>query len=159
MSLSNDHLYHLLAENQAAYVRCIDDDALESWPDFFDEVCHYRITTADNHRRGLEAGLMYADSKGMLRDRISALREANIYEQQSYRHVLSPPLIRTRESNGISSETSFLVARIMRTGETELFVTGRYFDRYRIDGERLLIRERIVACDSARIDTLLALPL
>jgi anthranilate 1,2-dioxygenase small subunit len=59
----------------------------------------------------------------------------------------------------VSCETGFLVARIMRTGETTLFSTGRYIDRCRIENEILLIQERVVVCDSARIDTLLALPL
>jgi anthranilate 1,2-dioxygenase small subunit len=52
-----------------------------------------------------------------------------------------------------------MVARIMRTGETTLFATGRYVDCYRIKNDQPLIRERKVVCDSNRIDTLLALPL
>ena len=40
------------------YARSIDEDALEIWPSFFAETCLYRITTADNHERGFEAGLI-----------------------------------------------------------------------------------------------------
>ena len=50
---------------QAAYVRCIDSNALESWPDFFTDQCLYKVTTAENHKQGFEAGIIYADSKGM----------------------------------------------------------------------------------------------
>jgi anthranilate 1,2-dioxygenase small subunit len=159
MSLTPDRLYRLLGEAQAAYARCIDDDALEAWPDFFTEKCRYIVTTAENYRDGLPAGLIYADSRGMLTDRVSALREANIYEQQSYRHILATPFIRECRDGEVTAETGFIVARIMRTGETSLFATGRYMDRYRVDDERLLISERVVVCDSAQIDTLLALPL
>ena len=56
-------------------------------------------------------------------------------------------------------ETPFLVARIMRGGETEIFATGRYLDLYVLNGESAKLAERIVVCDSSRIDTLLALPL
>jgi len=63
----------------ADYARAIDDDRLEDWPAFFTDKCVYKITSADNHRRGLELGVVYADSNGMLRDRVAALREANIY--------------------------------------------------------------------------------
>ena len=69
---------------QAAYIRCIDNNALEAWPDFFLDQCLYKVTTAENHRNGFEAGIIYADSKGMLIDRIAALapgqrlREANL---------------------------------------------------------------------------------
>src|SRR5262245_63862987 len=72
----------------ADYARAIDDDRLEDWPGFFTEKCLYKVTSADNHRRGLEVGVIYADSNGMLRDRVAALREANIYERQSYRHLV-----------------------------------------------------------------------
>ena len=68
---------------QAAYIRCIDGNTLESWPGFFLDQCLYVVTTAENHRSGFEAGIIFADLKGMLIDRIEALREANIYEKQA----------------------------------------------------------------------------
>ena len=77
-----------LVQLNADYARAIDDDRLEAWPEFFDDPCLYTITSADNHRRGLPAGLIYADSRGMLRDRVMALRKANIYEAQTYRHLV-----------------------------------------------------------------------
>ena len=55
---------------QAAYIRCIDNDALESWPDFFLDQCLYVVTSAENHKNGFEGGIIYADTKGMLIDRI-----------------------------------------------------------------------------------------
>lgn len=144
---------------QSAYARAIDDDRLEEWPDYFEEQCLYKITTAANHRDGLEAGIVFANSPGMLRDRVSALREANIYERHGYRHILGAPSIFTEDEEGVRSETPFLVARIMRDGETDLFATGRYLDRYRLANGGAKLIERIVVCDSSRIDTLLALPL
>ena len=83
----------LIARAQNAYVRCIDNGQIEAWPDFFEDNCLYKITTADNHSRGLEAGVIFANSKGMLRDRIASLREANIYERHAYRHFLGEVLL------------------------------------------------------------------
>ena len=80
-----------VAQLNAEYARAIDDDRLEDWPGFFTEPCLYTITTAENHRRGLPAGIIYADSKGMLEDRVAALREANIFERQAYRHLVGLP--------------------------------------------------------------------
>jgi anthranilate 1,2-dioxygenase small subunit len=153
-----------ILEAQGHYVRCIDDDRLEDWPGFFVEECHYRITTADNHRRGLPAGIVWADSRGMLVDRVSALREANIYERHSYRHLLGAPAVLSAEPTpdgavDVRSETSFLVVRITGDGPTDLFASGRYIDRYLVGDDRALLRERVVVCDSSRIDTLLAVPL
>ncbi|OZM76073.1 terephthalate 1,2-dioxygenase [Pseudonocardia sp. MH-G8] len=171
-----------ILEAQGHYVRCIDDDRLEDWPGFFVDECHYRITTADNHRRGLPAGIVWADSRGMLVDRVSALREANIYERHSYRHLLGAPAVLSAEPTpgvlsaeptpgvlsaepapdgavDVRSETSFLVVRITGDGPTDLFASGRYIDRYLVGDDRALLCERVVVCDSSRIDTLLAVPL
>jgi 3-phenylpropionate/cinnamic acid dioxygenase small subunit len=143
----------------ADYARAIDDDRLEDWPGFFTDKCLYKVTSADNHRRGLEVGVIYADSNGMLRDRVTALREANIYERQSYRHIVGLPAIVGGESEITHAETPFLVVRIMRDGTMDLFATGRYLDALVDDGGVLRLRERIVVCDSGRFDTLLAIPL
>ena len=148
-----------VAKLNADYARAIDDDRLEDWPAFFSEPCLYTITSADNHRQGMPAGLMYADSKGMLHDRVSALREANIYERQTYRHLIGLPAILGEKDGGVITETPFLVVRIMRDGRMDLFATGRYLDTLVEDAGALRFRERIVVCDSSRIDTLLAIPL
>lgn len=152
-----------IARAQAGYVRCIDSGDLEAWPDFFTDPCSYRVTSADNYRRGLPAGLIWADSRGMLKDRVSALREANIYERHSYRHLLGQPAVLSEsDASGAceaDSETPFLVLRITGDGPTDVFASGVYVDQYVIDAGSALLRRRVVVCDSSRIDTLLALPL
>ena len=157
--LDDDRLFRLVGAFHAAYARCIDDEGGTAWPEFFDEECLYVVTTDDNHRAGMSAGLIYAEGRGMLTDRITALEEANIYEQHGYRHLLGQPSIGAVDDDVIPVETSFLVARIMRTGETTIFATGRYLDQFVMYEDRLLLRERRVVCDSKQIDTLLALPL
>lgn len=148
-----------LAQLNAEYARAIDDDRLEEWPEFFIDACVYSITSVDNYRRGLPVGLMYADSKGMLQDRVTALRQANIYERQAYRHLVGLPAILGEGDAGVRVETSFLVVRIMRDGRMDLFATGRYVDVVVEVAGALRFRERVVVCDSSRVDTLLAIPL
>src|SRR6201990_3495494 len=113
--------FRLIALAQADYARCIDDDRLEAWPDFFSESCVYKITTAENLREGLDAGIIFANSRDMLRDRVSALREANIYERQSYRHILGQPYILSDNGSEVRSETSFLVIRIVQDGDSVIY--------------------------------------
>jgi 3-phenylpropionate/cinnamic acid dioxygenase small subunit len=154
-----DTLFRLAALN-TEYASCIDSDRLEAWPSLFHERCLYKITSADNHRRGYAAGLIYADSRGMLADRVASLREANIYERQSYRHIVSLPALVAADAGEIAAETSFLVVRTMRDGRMDLFAAGVYLDRVREDeAGRLRFAQRLVVCDSGRIDTLLAIPL
>ena len=152
-------LLPLVSQLNAEYARAIDDDRLEDWPGFFVEDCVYKITSADNYRQGLPVGVVYADSKGMLLDRVAALREASIYERQTYRHLVGLPAIVSAAGEAVRAETPFLVVRIMRDGTMSLFATGRYVDALVEDAGALRFRERIVVCDSSRIDTLLAIPL
>ena len=157
-----------IAALNTAYARAIDRDALEDWPAFFTARCRYRITHVENHEEGLLAGIVFADSRAMLEDRVAALREANIYERQRYRHLVGMPHLTgpavPRDADAapaalMTAETPFVVVRIMGTGEQSLFASGIYCDRFVREGERLLLDERIVVCDSTSIDTLLALPL
>ena len=127
---------------QAAYIRCIDQNELERWPEFFLDQCLYKVTTAENHKLGHEAGIIYADSKGMLIDRIAALREANVYEKQSYRHIVGLPNIVRNGGDEAASETPFLVVRIMHDGQTDVFATGLYLDVVRADGDSLKFARR-----------------
>lgn len=152
----NDKLIQLNAEYGAA----INDDRLEDWPGFFTEDCLYRVTTRANFRRNMPAGLIYADSREMLADRVLSLRKANIYESQGYRHIISVPRIMATEGDDRWTVcTGFLVLRINRNGITDVFATGDYHDVVVRNGDSLLFEKRDVVCDSSRIDTLLAIPL
>jgi anthranilate 1,2-dioxygenase small subunit/terephthalate 1,2-dioxygenase oxygenase component beta subunit len=148
-----------IAAFNARYVHTIDSDALEAWPDFFTEDCHYRITHVENEQEGLAAGIVYADSRAMLEDRVAALREANIYERQRYRHLLGVPLVESADGTAAQARTPFMVVRIMATGQSEVFATGEYQDRFVREAGVLLLAERVAICDSTVIDTLMALPL
>jgi 3-phenylpropionate/cinnamic acid dioxygenase small subunit len=148
-----------LVELNAAYARAIDNEKYEEWPEFFLDDCLYKVTTAENVAQGLDAGIIYADSRGMLHDRISALRQANIYERQRYRHIVGLPVVLGEDGGAADVETPFLIVRIMRDGRMEVFATGCYRDKVRLDAANTpRFAERIVICDGARFDTLVAIP-
>ncbi|HZQ75387.1 MAG TPA: aromatic-ring-hydroxylating dioxygenase subunit beta [Burkholderiales bacterium] len=142
----------------ARYCHALDEDRLEDWPDFFTEQGRYRIATAENEARGLPLPVLYAESRAMLRDRVASLRHANIYEPQRYRHLVSSVLLEPVSGKTVKAKSNFLVLRIMQSGETMLFASGRYLDTIAL-GEQPLYEERVVVCDSRRFDTLLAIPL
>ena len=145
----------------ARYAQAIDDDRLEEWPGFFTDSARYVVTTAENFEQGLPLGMIYATSRAMLQDRVRSLREANIYEAQRYRHVVGLPLLEPTQDGATRACTSFIVVRVMRSGETAVFATGCYRDVIVWDASDGALRfaERIVVLDSRQIDTLLALPL
>jgi 3-phenylpropionate/cinnamic acid dioxygenase small subunit len=143
----------------AAYAECIDDDRLEQWPDFFVQNCRYLITSRQSHEAGQRHGVVYAASRGMLTDRILALRRANIFEPHRYRHVIGPIRI-GKVADGVAEvRSNFIAVRIMHDGEMSLFAAGRYLDRIAVSAEPYRFIERLVILDSEKIDTLLVIPL
>jgi len=141
------------------YAACLDSDALERWPEFFTEDCRYRVTSAENYEAGLPLGLIYATSQNMLRDRVSALREANIYEPQRDRHLISGIRVEREEAGAFDVTANFLVVRTMQDGGMTLFAVGRYVDQVARAGAGWKFAKKDVVLDSRQIDTLLAIPL
>ena len=141
----------------------IDDDRLEDWPGHFSEECLYRVQTREGHANGWAIGLMHCEGRGMLRDRVLAIRHGNVFDPHTYRHVVSLPRFAPGSEGKPAAQrrvlTSFNVTRVMKTGEVSLFSVGTYDDLFTdVDGE-LLIRERNVLLDSRNLDTLLVIPI
>jgi anthranilate 1,2-dioxygenase small subunit len=143
----------------AAYADCIDDDRLEEWPDFFVDHCRYLITDRESHAAGYKHGVIYCASRGMLTDRVTAMRRVLVYEPHRYRHILGPSRLGKAEGRVAEARANFLAVRIMHDGETSLFATGRYLDRIDVSAAPFRFIERLVILDSQKIDTLLVIPL
>lgn len=143
----------------ADYVHCIDEDRLEEWPDFFTDDAQYRVLTRENHEQGLPLGLIYCDGKGMLRDRISALRTANVFEPHVYCHITGALKILDNTGGETRAQSNFTVMRTMADGAMSVFVCGKYIDRIVETDAGLKYAERTVILDSRRIDTLLVIPI
>jgi anthranilate 1,2-dioxygenase small subunit len=143
----------------ADYAHCLDNDELEAWPEFFTEDCRYRITSAENFEAGLPLGIVYATSKAMLVDRVMALRKANVYEPQRYRHMVGAIKIGAEDKGALPVVANFIVVRIMQDGAMTVFAAGRYVDRLVRQGDVCKFAQKEVVLDSRQIDTLLAIPL
>jgi anthranilate 1,2-dioxygenase small subunit len=141
------------------YVHCLDADEIERWPDFFTEDCFYRITSAENYEGGMPLGMIHATSRNMLTDRVSALRQANIYEPQRYRHLVSSIKIDDDREDTLDLTANFLVVRTMQEGDMTIFAAGRYLDQIRRQGEAWRFARKTVVLDSRQVDTLLAIPI
>lgn len=141
------------------YAACIDDDRLEEWSSYFTEDGRYIIITNENYDLGHMLGVVYCDGRGMLTDRINAMREANIYEPHRYRHMVGPPRILGVSNTEMQVETNFTVHRIMHSGETMLFASGKYLDQVVEIGGKMKFKERLAVLDSRQIDTLLVIPI
>jgi len=145
------------------YVHAIDDGDYERWPTFFTENGRYQVTGRDNHARGWVAGMLLCDNRDMMIDRIYSLRQVNVWEPHTYRHVIGPTrVLATRTENGVlavDAQTNYLCVRTMHDGEQKLFSPGRYVDQIVFDGAQPMFTSRLVLSDSNRIDTLLVIPI
>lgn len=143
----------------AGCAHAIDDDRLEEWPGFFAPDALYRITTRESEAAGLPIGIMHCEGRGMLADRVRALRVANVFEPHTYCHLLGAPGLARAGPGLVSARTNFAVVRTMQDGGMTLFAAGKYLDEIETGGERLLLRSRLVVLESRRVDVLLVIPL
>lgn len=148
----------------AAYGLCIDDDRLESWPDFFLPDARYRIIGRENVDLGLPAAIYYCDGRGMMVDRIVALRKANIYPAHTSRHVIGMASIIRMDGDGdhdgqtVAAQASYALFQTRADGESRIFSVGKYVDRFERVSGRLLLAERSCVYDTHRVSTLLVTP-
>jgi anthranilate 1,2-dioxygenase small subunit len=159
MSVISEAVRHQVEALNTRYIRAIDDDQLELWPDFFVENCVYKVVTRENFSRGLPLPVMECSSRGMLLDRVTGYRRVNVYEPQRYTHMLSGLTIATLDAERVTCRQNYLVVRTMVSGEMSIFSCGTYLDRVLLGADGAKFEERIVVQESRRIDTLLVIPL
>lgn len=148
-----------LDDLQTDYAHAVDDDDLEAWPEFFRADSVYKIVTRENHLAGLPMGILYCNSQGMMRDRVMALRTANIFEPHTHSHLLSRSRYAAGDNGEVTGRTNFQVVRTMEHGQMDLFAVGKYLDRIDISGDAPRFKERLVVLESRQIDVLLCYPL
>lgn len=147
---------HQLQEN---YIHALDNDRLEDWPEFFTDDCLYEIIPRENADAGLPIGIIYCDSKKMLRDRVLSLRHANIYEEHTYRHMTSGLVFKLIDADTVSAESSYVVVQTLQNGDSFVYQAGRYIDRVVRTAAGWRYAQRRVIYDTLRVPTLLATPI
>jgi anthranilate 1,2-dioxygenase small subunit len=152
-------LRHALRELYDEVADLLDDDRVESFPDYFVDDCTYRVTTRENYDEGLPGGMMYCDGIAMLRDRILAIRETQVYEPRSWRHFISGVRVLDIDGDTIRARANFLLTEAMSDAEPTLFMVGRYLDTLVRREGRLLFRERLVVCDNHHVRRSLIMPI
>jgi len=136
----------------------LDDNRVEELPGYFTDDCLYKVISRENYSEGLPAATIYCDGNGMLRDRILAMRETQVYEPRSWRHFISGVRVLAVEGDTIRARANFLVTESMSDADPTLFLVGQYLDTLvRRDG-RLLFRERLAVCDNHHVRRSLIVP-
>ena len=148
-----------LADLYGAYDEALGEGQYERWPDFFTEACIYKITSRENYDVGLPIGLIYAESRGMLADRVAALRNTVLYAPRLVRNLTTGIVLRSIDADGMRLSASFAVFQTMLNEPSTVFLVGRYYDRVVDDDGALRFAERICVTDATLVPTSLIFPL
>lgn len=141
------------------YVSLLDNDRLEAWTELFTEDCLYEIIPKENADAGLPAPLIHCANQKMLRDRILSLRHANIYEEHTYRHMLSGLMVDRVDADTAAVEASYVVIKTAQDGTSTVYQAGCYRDRIVKTKDGWRFRVKRVIYDTLRVPTLLATPI
>jgi anthranilate 1,2-dioxygenase small subunit len=152
-------LWYDLHRLQEHYVSVIDTDHLEEWPDLFTEDCVYEIVPKENADLGLPVGIMHCFGQPMLRDRITSLRGANVFEPHTYRHMTSGLEFTPIDADTIDMQSNYVVIQTLTDGESRLYQAGRYFDRVIRTTQGWRYQRKRVVYDTSRVQTLLVTPI
>lgn len=144
---------------QSRYLNALDNDRLEEWPTLFTEDCRYEIVPKENADMGLPVGIIYCTNQRMLRDRVVSLRNANIFEAHSYRHLVSGLVVTGGAGSELCTESNYVVVQTRANGESSVYQAGKYYDKVVRTGNGWLYREKRVIYDTSRVQTLLATPI
>ena len=110
-----------------AYAAAIDDD-LTRWPDFFLPDGLYKVIARENYERGFPIGTMLAEGQGMLRDRVTAIRQTQVYIPRTVRHAVTNVRILEDGGRRIRATANFIVHESYPAEATRLIAVGRYLD-------------------------------
>ena len=144
---------------QDQYINNLDNDRLEAWPTLFTEECLYEIVPKENADMGLPIGIIFCNNRRMLRDRVVSLRNANIYEEHSYRHMTSGLCVVAQNDGVIETESNYVVIQTRTNGESGVYQAGKYYDKVVRTEEGLRYKSKRVIYDTSRVQTLLATPI
>ena len=165
-----------IEEFHTEYCAMLDRGDLDRWVEFFAEDSLYRITARENADAGLRVGLVYAEGRGMIRDRAFAIMHTQMFAPRYMQHFTSnvrvisvegaaggtggsrPPVPSDGEGCLIKAQTNYLLLQTLVDGPTTIHQSGRYYDTFVRENGRLLIRERQCVYDTVLIANDLVYP-
>ena len=117
-----------LEELCARYARAVTPEHLEEWPGLFEERCLYAVRTRENAERNLPIALMHCESRGMLEDRVAAIRRTALYAPRAVRTLISGLIIDQAMPDRVAFQASFIVVHTLPDEEPKLLASGVYHD-------------------------------
>ena len=148
-----------LIQLYAEYASAVSSGQWELWPEFFTEVCSYRLQPRENFERGFPLATLSFESKGMLKDRVYGIRETLFHDPYYQRVVVGAPLVRRAAADRIESEANYAVFRTKLSELSTVFNVGRTIDVVVRTPEGLKFQSRQVIYDSEMIPNSVIYPI
>jgi 3-phenylpropionate/cinnamic acid dioxygenase small subunit len=140
------------------YYVILDDVRLDDWPGLFTEDCIYRVIPRENFEAGYTLSTIYAESRGMLVDRVMGVMRTQMYAPRSYRRFPGPLKIVSRDEDSVRTRHNLLLVQTLIDKQTEIVLSAVCHDVLTLDDGRVRLRERIVVFDSEMIPNSLIYP-
>lgn len=141
-----------------AYMDCLDDERFEEWPAFFTEDGVYKIVARENVERNLPLATWSCLSRGMMQDRVVAIRNACVFSARYMRHVAGVVRMAGEENGVYSAGLSFSVFETPQDEGTKVFMVGKYRAKIVLTEEGPRFQELLVIYDTSLIPGLLVFP-
>ena len=136
----------------------LDQDEVERFPSYFIDDCVYQVVSRENYAEGLPQAAIYCDGIGMVRDRVIALRETQVYVPRIWRHFLSGIRITAIDGGDIHVRSNFMVSEAMSDTDPTLFLVGQYLDVLVRENSELKFRQRLAIFDNHHVRRSLIVP-
>jgi salicylate 5-hydroxylase small subunit len=144
----------------ADYCAALDNGELQRWPDFFTEVCVYKLQSRENFDRGLPLATLNFESQGMLKDRVFGATDTLFHDPYSQRHIVGLPRFLSGDAkSGWHCEANYVVIRTKRDAMPEVLSVGRYIDHIVATDAGLKFAKRQVIFDNDLIANSLIYPI
>jgi 3-phenylpropionate/cinnamic acid dioxygenase small subunit len=140
------------------YYTILDDVRLDDWPALFTEDCVYRVIPRENFEAGFTLSTIYAESRGMLIDRVMGVMRTQMYAPRYYRRFPGPVRIVSRDGDSVRTRHNLLVVQTLIDKQTEIVLSAICHDVLVPDEGYIRLRERIVVFDSEMIPNSLIYP-
>jgi 3-phenylpropionate/cinnamic acid dioxygenase small subunit len=140
------------------YYAVLDDVRLEEWPALFTEDCIYRVIPRENFEAGYALSTIYAESRGMLTDRVMGLTRTQMFAPRYYRRFPGPLRIVSRGEEGVRTRHNLLVVQTLIDKQSEIVLCAVCHDVLVSESGHPKLRERIVVFDSEMIANSLIYP-
>ena len=155
---SLQELHFEIERLNSEYASLLDNERFDEFPELFVEDCLYRVVPRENHLLGLPIAVIHCESKGMIKDRVTAARESTMAEPRTLRHFITNIRILAAGDDAIRAEANVLIVQTMINRMTEIVLSGFYLDRIVRSGDRLRFKERLCVYDSLLLPTSLIAP-